>query len=132
MCTELRVGCTDADGRLSERVWLHPAAFDAAAVVDRVRWQLAAADGLRGGIAGVRLEPVAVDDAAHHEPGLFGAGVDERMHHALSRVQAMLGHEGVVTPVIAGAVGAPPEISSKPNGADGSLTLPAASTAATL
>ncbi len=102
VCTELRVGCTDADGRLSERVWLHPAAFDAAAVVDRVRWQLAAADGLRGGIAGVRLEPVAVDDAAHHEPGLFGAGVDERMHHALSRVQAMLGHEGVVTPVIAG------------------------------
>lgn len=102
VCTELRVGCTDADGRLSERVWLHPAAFDAAAVVDRVRWQLAAAEGLRGGIAGVRLEPVALDDAAHHEPGLFGAGVDERMHHALSRVQAMLGHEGVVTPVIAG------------------------------
>ena len=102
VCTELRVGCTDADGRVSERVWVHPAAFDAAAVVDRVRWQLAAAEGLRGGIAGVRLEPVALDDAAHHEPGLFGAGVDDRMHHALSRVQAMLGHEGVVTPVIAG------------------------------
>jgi protein ImuB len=102
VCTELRVGCTDADGRISERVWLHPAAFDAAAVVDRVRWQLAGAEGLRGGITTVRLEPVAVDDAAHHEPGLFGAGVDERMHHALSRVQAMLGHQGVVTPVIAG------------------------------
>ncbi|MFT3970269.1 MAG: DNA polymerase Y family protein [Micropruina sp.] len=102
VCTELRVGCTDADGRVSERVWLHPAAFDAAAVVDRVRWQLAGGEGLRGGIALVRLEPVAVDDAAHHEPGLFGAGVDERMHHALSRVQAMLGHEGVVTPVTAG------------------------------
>ncbi len=102
VCTELRVGCTDADGRVSERVWLHPAAFDAAAVVDRVRWQLAGSEGLRGGIALVRLEPVAVDDAAHHEPGLFGAGVDERMHHALSRVQAMLGHEGVMTPVIAG------------------------------
>ena len=102
VCTELRVGCTDADGRLSERVWLHPAAFDAAAVVDRVRWQLSAAEGLRGGIAAVQLEPVAVDDAAHHEPGLFGAGVDERMHHALSRVQAMLGHDGVVTPVIGG------------------------------
>lgn len=102
VCTELRVDCTDSDGQLSERVWLHPAAFDAAAVVDRVRWQLAAAEGLRGGVAAVRLEPVAVDDAAHHEPGLFGAGVDERMHHALSRVQAMLGHEGVVTAVIAG------------------------------
>lgn len=102
VCTELRVSCTDSDGRISERIWLHPAAFDAAAVVDRVRWQLAGSDGLRGGITTVRLEPVAVDDAAHHEPGLFGAGVDERMHHALSRVQAMLGHEGVVIPVVAG------------------------------
>ncbi|MFT4297548.1 MAG: DNA polymerase Y family protein, partial [Micropruina sp.] len=102
VCTELRVGCTDADGRIGERVWLHPSCFDAAAVVDRVRWQLAGTEGWRGGIVAVRLEPVAVDEAAHHEPGLFGAGVDERMHHALSRVQAMLGHEGVATPVIAG------------------------------
>lgn len=102
VCTELRVGCTDEFGQISERVWLHMAAFDAAAVVDRVRWQLAAAEHLRGAIAGVRLEPVAVDAAAHHEPGLFHSGVDDRMHHALSRLQAMLGHEGVVTPVLAG------------------------------
>ncbi|MBK8462206.1 MAG: DNA polymerase Y family protein [Nigerium sp.] len=102
VCTELRVGCTDESGQISERVWLHMAAFDAAAVVDRVRWQLAAAEHLRGAIAGVRLEPVAVDAAAHHEPGLFHSGVDDRMHHALSRLQAMLGHEGVVTPVLAG------------------------------
>ncbi len=102
VCTELRVSCTDEFGQISERVWLHTAAFDAASVVDRVRWQLAAAEQLRGAIALVRLEPVAVDAAAHHEPGLFNAGVDDRMHHTLARLQAVLGHEGVVTPVLAG------------------------------
>ncbi|MFT3877445.1 MAG: DNA polymerase Y family protein [Propioniciclava sp.] len=102
VCTELRVGCTDEFGQISERVWLHTASFDAASVVDRVRWQLAAAEHLRGAIAQVRLEPVAVDAAAHHEPGLFHSGVDDRMHHTLSRLQAVLGHEGVVTPVLAG------------------------------
>ena len=102
VCTELRVSCTDEFGHFSERVWLHPAAFDAAAVVDRVRWQLAGATSLAGGIAAVRFEPVAVDDAANHEPGLFGGGVDERLHHTLSRLQATLGHEGVVTPQITG------------------------------
>jgi protein ImuB len=41
VCTELRVVLTGDRGERSERVWLHPGAFDAAAVVDRVRWQLA-------------------------------------------------------------------------------------------
>ena len=102
VCTELRVSCTDEFGHFSERVWLHPAAFDAAAVVDRVRWQLAGSANLAGGIAAVRFEPVAVDDAANHDPGLFTGGVDERLHHTLSRLQATLGHEGVVTPAITG------------------------------
>jgi len=50
----------------------------------------------------VRLEPVAVDALANHVAGLFGSGTDERVHHVLSRVQAMLGHEGVVTTRIGG------------------------------
>lgn len=104
VCTELRV-LLDADGgEHSERVWLHPSAFDAAAVVDRVRWQVQAAaeHGISSGIARVRLEPAAVDAIGHHEPGLFGGGPGERVHHALSRVQALLGHRGVVTPLIGG------------------------------
>ena len=104
VCTELRV-LLDADGgEHSERVWLHPSAFDAAAVVDRVRWQVQAAaeHGIRSGIARVRLEPAAVDAIGHHEPGLFGGGPGERVHHALSRVQALLGHRGVVTPLLGG------------------------------
>ena len=50
----------------------------------------------------MRIEPAAVDAARHHAPAIFGAGTDERVHHALSRVQAMLGHRGVVTPAIGG------------------------------
>ncbi|WOQ15943.1 DNA polymerase Y family protein [Raineyella sp. W15-4] len=104
VCTELRVGLTAEEGEHVDRVWGHPAAFDPAAVVDRVRWQLQAAAGgqLGSRLVRVRLEPVTVDDSAHHTPGLFGTGPDERVHHALSRVQAMLGADGVVTATIGG------------------------------
>lgn len=104
VCTELRVILTAEEGERAERVWLHPAAFDAAAVVDRVRWQLQAAAGTQidSGVARVRIEPVAVDDAVRHRPTLFGSGADERVHHALSRVQAMLGADGVATVVVGG------------------------------
>lgn len=104
VCTELRVVLDAVDGEGSERVWLHPGAFDAAAVVDRVRWQLQSAGetGMRGGVHRVHLSPEAVDDAAHHQPGIFGSGPEERVHHTLSRVQAMLGHRGVLTPAVGG------------------------------
>lgn len=101
VCTELRVIVTGERGERSSRVWLHPGAFDAAGVVDRVRWQLAE-QGLRSAVAQVRLEPERVDDAAHHVRALFGSGPEERVHHALSRVQAMIGHRGVVTPAVGG------------------------------
>lgn len=109
VCTELRVVLIGEQGERSERVWLHPASFDAAAVVDRVRWQLGEAQGescenggLRSGVALVRIEPAAVDAASHHTPTIFGSGPEERVHHALSRVQAMLGHRGVLTPAVGG------------------------------
>lgn len=106
VCTELRVVLTGERGERSDRVWLHPGAFDAGAIVDRVRWQLAEGlagpRGLRSGVVTVRIEPAGVDAAAHHTARLFGSGPEERVHHALSRVQAMLGHRGVLTPEIGG------------------------------
>lgn len=130
VCTELRVLLRTEGGAVSERVWLHPGSFDAAGVVDRVRWQVqalaeaggglggagdsgggpgggaatgAGGDGVAGGGIGlVRIEPAAVDAASHHQPALFGAGTDQRVHHTLSRVQAMLGHRSVLTAVIGG------------------------------
>lgn len=113
VCTEVRIDLTDDNGLVFSRSWLHPTCFDASELVDRVRWQLeslaaqsakAPVDEARafGGIVVVRIAPVAVDDAAHHQPGLFGAATDERLHHAVSRVQTMLGHQGVVTAAVAG------------------------------
>jgi protein ImuB len=110
VCTEVRITLLDDRGGRSERVWLHPTCFDAAALVDRVRWQLQATlegesgsfGGDNGGVTLVRIEPEAVDDTRHHQPALLGQGPDERLHHAMSRVQAMLGHRGVVTPLLAG------------------------------
>ena len=118
VCTELRVELIGDRGERSDRVWLHPASFDASAVVDRVRWQLAEEGvrqqagglgwspienrGVSSGVALVRISPEAVDAASHHAPAIFGSGPEERVHHALSRVQAMLGHRGVLTPAIGG------------------------------
>lgn len=112
VCTEVRIDLTDDDDGVTSRTWLHPTCFEATDLVDRVRWQLeslasaAAGDDDEAhrfrGIVRVRIAPVAVDDAAHHQPGLFGSGTDERLHHAVSRVQTLLGHQGVVTAVVAG------------------------------
>lgn len=112
VCTEVRIDLTDDDGAISSRVWMHPTSFEASDLVDRVRWQLESispsdtasgqGDRIAAGIAEVRIVPTRVDDSAHHQPGLFGQGPQQRLHHAVSRVQAMLGHRGVVTPVVAG------------------------------
>ena len=99
-CTEVRVFLCD-DAGVSERTWLHPRWFSGSDVVDRVRWQLqgagSAGSGLRSPIARVQIEPAAVDPITAHEAGLWGNGPAEGVHHALSRVQGMLGHEGVMT-----------------------------------
>ena len=58
--------------------------------------------GLRSGVVAVRIVPESVDAIGNHEVGLFGAGPDERIHSGLSRVQSMLGHEGVLTAVVSG------------------------------
>ncbi|PJJ72177.1 protein ImuB [Diaminobutyricimonas aerilata] len=106
VCTSLGVEIAAENGERSERVWLHPRAFAAGEVVDRVRWQLQGATpgqgGLRSGVVRVRLTPETVDAIGNHEHGLWGAGPDDRVHAALSRVQSMLGHRGVVTATVGG------------------------------
>lgn len=106
VCTAIRVELEDERGGHSSRGWLHPRWFTAADVVDRVRWQLQGSGGADGGpaaaITRVRVIPERVDSTGNHEPGLWGGGPDERVHHALTRVQSLLGHEGVVTAAIGG------------------------------
>jgi len=96
VCTALRVELIGDRGEASERVWLHPRSFNAAEVVDRVRWQLQGAE-LRSPVTRVRISPEAVDPVGAHERGLWGTGPDENVHSGLSRVQGMVGHRGVLT-----------------------------------
>jgi protein ImuB len=105
VATAVTVVVRGESGAGSERTWLHPRWFTAADVVDRVRWQLqggATGDGLDSPVVAVTVKPEAVDAASHHEDGLFGGGPDERVHHALSRVQSMLGHDAVGTAAVGG------------------------------
>ena len=105
VATAVRVELDTERGEFAERVWLHPRSFTPSDVVDRVRWQLQGAQteaALSAGITRVRVAPEAVDELAHHETGLWGSGPDERIHHGLSRVQSLLGHGGVLVPVIGG------------------------------
>ena len=107
VCTAIRVDVRSESGEGSERSWLHPRWFTAADVVDRVRWQLQGSRGDRRRAA--RAESSVCGwprngstRPGHHEQGLWGSGPDERIHHGLTRVQGMLGHEGVLTAVIGG------------------------------
>lgn len=103
VCTAIRVVVTTEAGAASEREWAHPRHFTAAEVVDRIRWQL---QGSRGAplssIARVQVCPERVDAISNHEAGLWGHAPDERIHHGLSRIQSMLGHDAVVTAVAGG------------------------------
>lgn len=106
VCTGIRVELDDERGGHSSRSWLHPHWFTPADVVDRVRWQLQGAGtadaGLDSPILRLRVVPERVDSTGNHEAGLWGGGPDERVHHGLTRVQSMLGHEGVVTAAVGG------------------------------
>lgn len=106
VCTAVQVTVTSEAGEVSERKWLHPRWFTPADVVDRVRWQLqgsgSATGSLSSAVARVSVSPGDVDAAGDHEEGLWGTAPDERIHHGLSRVQAILGHDSVLTPVVGG------------------------------
>lgn len=106
VCTGLRIELDDERGGHSSRSWLHPRWFTPADVIDRVRWQLQGAgtadSGLDSPIVRLRIVPERIDSTGNHEEGLWGGGPDERVHHGLTRVQSMLGHEAVVTAAIGG------------------------------
>ncbi|WP_291055782.1 DNA polymerase Y family protein [Herbiconiux sp.] len=106
VCTALRVELTPERGPARERSWLHPRWFGSTDVVDRVRWQLQGGSmiesALTSPIVRVSITAETIDHSSHHETGLWGSGSDERIHHGLSRVQSIVGHEGVLTATIGG------------------------------
>ena len=104
----------EADGVVaSARTWLHPRYFTARDLVDRVHWQLQAAEGsslrsrhdagaVRAPIERVRFVPDTVEPTAAHADGLWGGAGDDLVEKGVARVQAMLGFEAVVRPVLQG------------------------------
>lgn len=123
VCTAITVTIADERGGQYRREWQHPRWFTAADVVDRVRWQLGGPGGAGGAggsggsgspggaspggglgaaIARITLEPAATDAMENHHAGLWGSVPDEGIHHALSRIQSILGHTEVVIPTVVG------------------------------
>ncbi len=119
-CVCVQVRAIWADGRESSRRWRHDGLLSAAGVADRVRWQLdgwrptpgdrAPGDGTgnaeqypQGGVAVLRLAPDLLIRAAGQQLALWGETVvSDRVARAAMRIQAMLGHEAVLRPVIGG------------------------------
>jgi protein ImuB len=111
-CTALWVTLTTERGERFERCWAHPTVFGGADVVDRIRWQLesvarlttdTSTEGFAGdGIVTVRLAPDQLAAQSRFERGMWGAPSSDRIHSVLSRVQSILGHEGVLTATIGG------------------------------
>jgi protein ImuB len=119
-CTRLGIEAVTAHGQELHRVWRHDGLLTAAAIADRVRWQLdgwlsgtsrrpggdgrAAPPRPTAGIVRLRLIPDGVLAHVGLQPGLWGETGEERerAHRALSRVQGILGPESVVTAVLGG------------------------------
>jgi protein ImuB len=146
-CVRVQVIATWADGRESSRRWRHDGLLSAAAVADRVRWQLdggppvppddgaASAppappdDGEQyqpGGIVALRLVPDQVVHATGQQLALWGETlVSDRVARAAMRVQAMLGHEAVLRPVLGGGRNVHDQVTPVPFGGKTEPRLPA-------
>jgi protein ImuB len=136
-CTRLGIEAVTADGQELHRVWRHDGMLTAAAIAERVRWQL---DGwLTGARRGAPARPTAglvrlrliPDGVLVHlglQPGLWGdAGAErERAHRALSRIQGLLGPDAVVTAVLGGGRSADDQVRLVPWGDERVPDRPAA------
>lgn len=111
VCTRVVIGAETERGEVRERVWRHEGALSAAAIADRLRWQV---DGwLNGsvrqrptsGIIRLWLIPEEIVAADGRQLGFWGgdAAASQRAVRALARVQGLLGAEDVVVPELRGA-----------------------------
>src|SRR5215510_7182791 len=113
-CVRVQIQVVCDNGEEITRLWRHDGLLSELAVAERVRWQL---DGWQpgrgpgehddavqaGGISLLRLVPDQLVADQGRQLGLWGdAVVSDRVARAAVRVQAMLGHEAVTQPVLAG------------------------------
>ena len=107
-CVSIDIEAHSDSGHASRRRWRHELRFSAAAVVDRVRWQLEgwyrSSERPTGPITLIRITPCVVAPADGRQLGMWGARseADERAAKALARLQGLLGAEAVTVPRLAG------------------------------
>jgi protein ImuB len=107
-CTCLELQALSENGEETVRRWRHAGVLSTVDVLDRVRWQLegwlSSPTRPTGGVVRIRLVPVEVVPTGTHQQALWGGSgaEDERAARALARVQTLLGHGSVLTPVVEG------------------------------
>ena len=107
-CTCLELQASSENGEETVRRWRHAGVLSTTDVLDRVRWQLegwlSGPGRPTAGVVRLRLVPIEVVPTGAHQQSLWGGSgeQDERAHRALARVQTLLGHGSVLTPVLDG------------------------------
>ncbi|MGF7239094.1 MAG: DNA polymerase Y family protein, partial [Frankia sp.] len=113
-CTRILIEAQTEHGEQFGRVWRHDGPLTAAAIAERVRWQLdgwlaGTAPDVRptAGVTRLRIVPEEVVTAAGRQLGLWGdAGTAAaRVTRALARVQGLLGPDAVMTAEVVGGRG---------------------------
>jgi protein ImuB len=104
VCLRLLVEAETEHGERSDRRWSQGSGLSAAAMVERVRWQLdgwvGQPGGLSGGVVLVRLVPEEIRAARGRQLGFWGeaTSADEVAVRAITRVIGLLGPEAVLVP----------------------------------
>lgn len=114
-CTCFELLAQTDRGEETVRRWRHAGVLTAVDVTDRVRWQLEGWLHRRSGepnapsgpVCSLTLTPIETVPTGVHQRALWGGdgAIDERAHRALARVQTLLGHGTVQTPVRSGGRG---------------------------
>jgi|SRR4051794_22427491 protein ImuB len=107
-CTCFELQALSENGEETVRRWRHAGVLSTIDVLDRLRWQLegwlSGVNRPTGGVLRIRFVPVEVVPTGAHQQALWGGSgaEDERAARALARVQTLLGHGSVLTPVLDG------------------------------
>ena len=109
-CVRVAIEAETEHGETLLRLWRHEGALSAAAIADRVRWQLdgwlngSAVTRPSGGIARVALVPDEIVPAMGRQLGFWGGEteVDERAARVAARLQGQLGADAVRVPELRG------------------------------
>lgn len=110
-CTSVTVVATTDAGDRIERQWRHNGALDAAAIAQRMRWQLEgwlstgrSQQRCSGGVDHLELVPLQVAADTGLQQGFWGGASEagERAVRALARVQGLMGSDAVRLPEHAG------------------------------